>query len=216
MKDQKGKTKVWDPVVRIFHWSLVLFVSIALATGEEWMGPHAAAGYAVLGLVLFRALWGLIGTRHARFSDFIFPPRVVLDYLKDLVTFKAKRYIGHGPAGGSMVIALLISLLITAVTGLAAYGGKEFAGPLAGIMAGAGDFWTAAAKEAHEFFAGFTLFLVSLHVAGVLFSSFAHRENLIRAMFTGEKRSEEEGGGTCRDRRGEPIDPRFIHGEGRR
>jgi cytochrome b len=133
----------------------------------------------------------LIGTTHARFSNFIFPPRVVFTYLKDLVTFKAKRYIGHGPAGGSMVILLLISLLITTLTGLTVYGGKEYAGPLAGIMAGADNIWVGVAKETHEFFAGFTIILICLHVAGILFSSFVHRENLIRAMFTGYKRPED-------------------------
>ena len=225
MNQEKETTKVWDPVVRIFHWSLVLFFFTAMATGEHWMGPHVVAGYTVLGLILFRALWGVIGTPHARFSDFIFPPRAVFGYLKDLGSLRAKRYIGHGPAGGSMVIALLISLLITTVTGLAAYGGKEYVGPLAGVMALADGSWTGAAKETHAFFAGFTVFLVALHVAGVLFSSFAHRENLIRAMFTGDKRSEETEHGEAvkgdrfseeahRKKLGAPIPaPTLIHEE---
>lgn len=183
--------RVWDPLVRIFHWSLVLFVFMALLTEDALPGYHVLAGYAVLGLVLFRIVWGLVGTRHARFSDFLFSPRVTIDTLKDLVAFRTKRYIGHGPVGGAMVIALLISLLFTAASGLAVYGGQEYEGPLTAFMINADDFWIEAAEEIHEFFAGFTVALVLVHVAGVLISSLQHRENLIKAMITGLKRMED-------------------------
>ncbi len=187
MDRHEGEIKVWDPVVRVFHWSLVLFVGIAFLAGEDYLKLHVQAGYGVIALVLFRLLWGLVGTRHARFSEFMYRPRVVLNYLKDLVTFRAKRYLGHGPAGGSMVIALLLGLLLTSVSGLAFYGGKKMAGPFAGMMVGVDPFWIKALEEVHEVLAGGTALLIGLHVAGVLFSSFAHRENLIKAMITGYK-----------------------------
>jgi cytochrome b len=187
MNSAGTQIKVWDPLVRIFHWSLVAAVLTAWITEGHYLTVHVLAGHLVAALILFRLAWGLAGTRYARFSDFIFRPRVVLEYLRNLVRFRAPRYIGHGPAGGSMVIALMITLSLAVVSGLAVYGGKEFQGPLTALMAGAGDGWTEAAKGLHEFFAGLTVALVSLHVAGVLFSSFAHRENLIRSMWTGTK-----------------------------
>jgi cytochrome b len=113
---------------------------------------------------------------------------VVLNYLKDTLMLKATRYVGHNPAGGAMIILLLISLLLTSLTGLAVYGTEESAGPLAGLLAGAGEYWSEQLEELHEFFANFTLLLVIIHVAGVVVESVIHRENLVRAMFTGYKR----------------------------
>jgi cytochrome b len=186
-----NKTKVWDLFVRFFHWTLVSLVGIAYLTQDHLLDLHVLAGLLILGLVFFRIIWGFIGTPHARFSDFVFRPRVVFEYLKELVTLKARRYIGHGPAGGAMVVALLLGLLATTLSGLALFGGQEYQGPLAGLMAGLSGSWTEAAEEAHEFLAGMILFLASVHVAGVLYSSWAHHENLIRAMFTGKKQVEE-------------------------
>ena len=184
--------KVWDPLVRIFHWSLVLAFVTAYLTGDDLQSLHVWAGYTVLGLVLFRLIWGVIGTRHARFTDFVFRPATVVAYLKDLLALRARRYLGHNPAGGVMVIALLLSLLATTSLGLAAYAVEEGAGPLASQLAGAGHFWKEFFEGAHEFFANFTLVLVLAHVAGVVVSSALHGENLPRAMVTGRKRKELE------------------------
>lgn len=189
--EARKKVKVWDPFVRFFHWVLVLLVAMAYFTQDDFLDFHILAGLLILGLIFFRILWGFIGTPHARFSDFVFRPRVVFGYLKDLVSLKAKRYTGHGPAGGTMVVALLLGLLLTTLSGLALLGGLEYQGPLAGLMGGLDGFWSEAVEEVHEFLAGVILFLVSLHVLGVLFSSWAHRENLIKAMFTGKKREGE-------------------------
>ncbi len=186
------KVKVWDPFVRIFHWTVVISFIIAYLVEDDFLSLHVLAGYTILVLVFFRIMWGLVGSEHARFSDFVFRLRVVLDYLRDLITFRAKRYIGHGPAGGSMVIVLLIGLLLTSVSGLALYGAEEYAGPLAGLMAGIGKARVGALEEVHEFFAGFTLTMAVIHVMGVALSSFVHRENLIKGMFTGYKRADEE------------------------
>lgn len=192
MKTERGKIKVWDPVVRLFHWSLVGLVTIAFVTEDDVLWLHVSAGYMITGLLGLRLLWGLVGTRHARFSDFTFRLRTVTAYLKDMAALRARRYIGHGPAGGAMVLALLISLMVTVFSGFAVLGGEEYAGPLAGFMSGRAGFWVAAAEAVHEFFSGLTAFLIFFHVAGVVFSSLLHRENLVRSMVDGTKRSPDE------------------------
>ena len=211
-----GTVKVWDPFIRIFHWVLVIGFTVAyLSEGEpEWL--HITAGFTVAGLVAARIIWGFIGPKHARFSDFTYSPAKVFGYLRDLVTFRAKRYLGHSPAGGAMVIALLISLAGTTGTGAYMYfthdeGGTQqsFLIPEKAMLAVEGMIVTPAyadedeygegreggeheenpVEELHEFFANLTLFLVILHLGGVALASFAHKENLPRAMVTGEKRS---------------------------
>ena len=182
--------KVWDPLVRLFHWSLATAFFIAYLSEDDWLDLHVLAGYTIAGLLVFRLLWGFIGTRHARFSDFVCPPREVLAYLKSMVLFHPKRYIGHNPAGGAMVIALLLSLSMTVLTGLSVYGSEEMAGPLAGLFANAPEFVGNVFEELHEFFANFTLFLVVFHVIGVILAGLQHGENLVRAMINGRKRAE--------------------------
>ena len=123
--------KVWDPLVRVFHWSLVASFTVAFASGEDFLTLHSWAGYIIFGLLSIRIIWGLIGPRHARFSDFVFRPATIKQFLKDTLHFRARRYLGHNPAGGAMVILLLLSLLLTGLTGLLVYGAAEHAGPLA-------------------------------------------------------------------------------------
>lgn len=202
--------KVWDPLVRIFHWSLVTAFIVAFATHEDVGDVHIVAGYVVLGLLVFRIVWGFVGTRHARFSDFIYPPSTVLAYLKGLTTGNIKHYLGHNPAGGWMVLALLVSLSVVSFTGLKAYG-VEGHGPLAGEVnlsilntaqahgdehqvvdehgnvktVGEDDegFW----HELHEAATDITLALIFLHLLGVVVSSRLHGEKLVKAMITGNK-----------------------------
>ena len=179
--------KVWDPMVRIFHWSLASLFLFSYITEDDFMDLHVIAGYLVTGLVVFRLLWGVIGTKHARFSDFVKTPTEVKAYIKDVVLFRAKRYLGHNPAGGMMVIALILSIIITSLTGMLVYGAEESAGPLLSwvnnVSHGTADFF----EETHEFFANFTLFLVVFHVGGVIITSLQHRENLVRSMINGYK-----------------------------
>ena len=183
--------KVWDPLIRIFHWALVVGFFIAYFTEEDFLTPHVWVGYMVGGLLLFRVVWGFIGPSHARFSDFVFSPAVVVSYVKDVLLLKAKRFIGHNPAGGAMIILLLISLLITTLSGIVLYAVGDNAGPMAAWMGGLGESWEDIFEELHEFFADFTMFLVFIHVAGVLVESLIHRENLVRAMVNGYKRGAE-------------------------
>ena len=179
--------KIWDLPVRIFHWSLVTCFFVAYFTEDDYMTLHTYAGYTVLGLVIFRLVWGFIGSYHARFNNFITRPSTVIAYIKDIFTNRAKRFLGHNPAGAAMIVALLLSLLITTLSGLAVYATEEGSGPFVGLMTNAPDFIYDGAEDVHEFFANFVVVLVVLHVIGVLVASLSHKENLIRSMFTGFK-----------------------------
>lgn len=179
--------KVWDPLVRFFHWTLALAFIIAQATEDDFMILHSWAGYFILILLAIRIIWGFVGTRYARFSDFVYPRRTIMQFIKDTFAHRARRYIGHNPAGGAMAILLMISLLITVFTGLLVYGAEEQSGPLASWFLGSSEFWGNAFEELHEFFAHFSLLLVFIHVFGVIIESFIHRENLVSAMINGRK-----------------------------
>jgi cytochrome b len=280
---------VWDPLVRILHWSLVLAFAAAYLTGEEWDNweeVHEIGGYAALGLISFRIIWGFVGSKYARFSDFIYSPKAVIEYLKSLLTTHPKHYLGHNPAGGWMILLLMAGVLATGFTGLELLAEKEGEGILANMQAPAlisvaraesereeareraergeragreamgvpvvqsgqtpqdllmppqmaaptapqmapaaapqqmpqqmaapavapqalqpvvaeadedeehegseseGEmYW----EEMHELAANLTLFLVILHILGVIVSSRLHNENLARAMVTGKKNME--------------------------
>lgn len=185
----ENTVKIWDPFVRIFHWGLVATFVVAYVTEEELLSIHTLAGYVLLGLLSLRLVWGFIGTRHARFSDFTYSLSSIRTFLTDTLYLRAKRYIGHNPAGGAMIFLLMTSLLLTSFTGLAIYAAAEQAGPLAGWLTNSSEFTKEALEETHEFFANFTLFLVFIHIAGVLVESFIHRENLAKSMVTGHKRA---------------------------
>ena len=193
---------VWDPLVRMFHWTLVIsFCAAYLSEGElfealqdrlsgEWLQfVHVWAGYLIAGLLLWRVVWGFVGPRHARFSDFVRGPRESFGYLKDALTLRAARYLGHNPAGGAMIVALLLSLAATIVTGLALYGADKAMGPLAALLVESSDATIDAIKEAHEAATNCTLLLVAGHLLGVVWESLLHRENLVRAMISGRKRA---------------------------
>jgi cytochrome b len=181
---EQGEVKVWDPFVRIFHWALVLSFTIAYASGEALETLHVYTGFG--GLVLLRMVWGSIGTRHARFRDFVCRPGEVGAFLGDTLRLRARRYLGHNPAGGAMIVLMLSALLITVVTGVAFYGIEGGAGPLA-MLAGASGTTKEALEELHELSANLMLLLILVHLAGVLLESLIHRENLVKAMFNGRK-----------------------------
>lgn len=190
MPDANREIRTWDILIRLFHWTLVAAFFTAYLVEDDWLRLHVLAGYTVLGLLLFRIVWGLIGTPHARFSNFVCSPARTLAYLRDAVAFRARRHLGHNPAGAAMIIALLVSLAGTTVTGLALYGYAEFSGPLSGLLNGVPEWLGGSLEPVHEFFADFTLLLVALHVAGVILTSLQHGENLVRSMFTGIKQKE--------------------------
>lgn len=167
--------QVWDPFVRIFHWSLVALFAIAFFTGDDAERVHVAAGYGIAGLLALRIVWGFVGPCHARFADFVRSPRATLTYLREEALFRGRRYIGHNPAGGLMVVALVVMLSGTCATG---------------YLLTTDTYWGSKTMEhIHGAFAYVTVALVGLHIVGVLVTSLAHRENLVKAMITGRKRA---------------------------
>jgi cytochrome b len=166
---------VWDPVVRFFHWGLAALFVIAFVTGDEVKPLHEAAGYLIAGLLAVRLVWGVIGTRHARFTAFVRSPRAALEYLRQSRSGTAPHYLGHNPAGGLMALALMGMVGAICWTGhlmtTPAYFGSE-------VMEGL-----------HEALVNLTIGLIVLHILGNLFSSVVHRENLTLSMITGRKRA---------------------------
>ncbi|MEX0943666.1 MAG: cytochrome b/b6 domain-containing protein [Pseudomonadales bacterium] len=217
MNRQSQLVKVWDPLVRIFHWAVVIAFFTAYLTEDDFLTLHSWAGYVVLAAITIRLVWGFIGPEHARFASFVRGPRNTLQYLRDVAAGTARRTLGHNPAGAAMIVVLLVSLAITTISGVVVLGYEENAGPLAGYLAPTGsrpglalpdyegdehdeddddrerhaeqggpeigELW----EEIHEVFANLTLLLIVVHITGVLYSSYLHRENLVRAMFTGKK-----------------------------
>ncbi|MCZ6854378.1 MAG: cytochrome b/b6 domain-containing protein [Gammaproteobacteria bacterium] len=185
MNPQTSKTSVvWDPLLRLFHWSLAFFFVIAYLFESDELGMHSHAGYTVTLLVLFRLVWGLIGPTHALFSDFLAPPGRVYTYLRQLFRRTATRHIGHNPAGAAMIMVMLISLLVTAFTGMCLFA-MEGSGPLVNTFVSS---WPGhVLEDIHEFSSHFTLIMIIVHIVGVLLTSLVHKENLIKAMITGTK-----------------------------
>lgn len=201
MSDTKA-VQVWDIAVRLFHWTLVVSFFIAWLSEDDFETLHVYAGYLVLALISFRLVWGLIGTRYARFSNFVCGFSKVKSYLSSIVSGKPEHYLGHNPAGGLMIVIMLITLFAVSFSGLKTYA-AEGKGPLAeaeitlvspayaddddgkrhGGKRSGHKFW----EEVHEVFANFMLLLVFVHIAGVAVSSLVHRENLVRAMVDGRK-----------------------------
>ena len=168
--------RVWDPFIRIFHWSQVALIGAAWLTedGPKWL--HENAGYVLAALIAARLVWGLGGPRHARFAEFVRGPRTVLRYLGDLRRRRERRHLGHNPAGGAMILALLATVAATILTGW---------------LQTTDIFWGSTAMEQlHEAAAIFVLVLAAIHVAGVVYESLRHHENLVGAMIHGHKRAE--------------------------
>jgi len=189
---QTTEIKVWDPLVRVGHWLLATVVIIAWFVDEPlWL--HTWLGYIAIALVLVRIVWGFVGPDYARFASFVRGPRVTFSYFAELIRFSSKRYLEHSPAGAVMIIALLVMVAVTAVTGMASLAATRGEGPLAGVItkverATTEEDQELLIEETHETAANVTMVLVLLHIAGVALASFAHRENLVAAMITGLKR----------------------------
>ena len=189
------EVSVWDPFIRVAHWLLAAAVLFDWITDEPlWL--HNWFGYLAALLVVARVSWGFIGPENARFVGFVRGPRAVVDYFSGLVRFSSRRYLGHSPAGGAMIVALLAMIAASTATGMITLAADRGTGPLSGIVAKVERPPRIPGqrrpplfiKEVHEILANLTLALVLLHVAGVVLASFAHRENLVKAMVTGRKR----------------------------
>lgn len=166
--------RVWDPFVRVFHWSLVGLIAVTFVTGDRFERMHIAAGSTIGVLVALRLLWGFVGSHHARFDDFVRGPRTTVAYARAALLGRAPRCLGHNPVGGAMIVALLATIAAISISG---------------VLMTTDAFWGSQwLEDVHEALAYALLGLVALHVAGVLASSLAHGENLVRAMVTGRKR----------------------------
>ena len=173
MQATDSRILVWDAPVRVFHWLMVLSFAGAWLTSESerWQLVHITLGYTMAGLIAFRLLWGLVGTRYARFAQFVRGPQAVWKYLHSLRTPRPQHHTGHNPAGALAIVLILLAGSALTLSGWANY--NEIGGN-----------WV---EEFHEVLGNGMLLLVAVHVAGVVVSSRLHRENLARAMLTGRK-----------------------------
>ncbi len=170
---QKQAGLVWDMPVRVFHWSLALSFAGAWLTAESeyWKLWHVSFGYSMALLIVFRLVWGVLGTRYARFTQFVRGPSAVKSYLMSHLQGKPQHYIGHNPAGALAILAIMATVLVTVASGYATY--EEIGGD-----------WL---SEVHEAMASLLMGIVVLHIVAVLLTSVLHKENLLRAMLTGKK-----------------------------
>lgn len=177
------KVYVWDAPTRLFHWSLVALIAFSYASARtgriDW---HFLSGYAVLTLLLFRIVWGIIGSDASRFAHFVRGPGDAVRYLVSIVSRREASKPGHNPAGGLMVLAMIGLLLVQAVTGLFSSDGLIVEGPLAGFVDGA---TSEALTSWHGFVFDLILVAIGLHVAAVLAYAVFARQNLVRPMIFG-------------------------------
>ena len=169
--------RVWDRAVRVLHWALVIALALSSLGLVALFGLHQPAGYVALTAVLLRAAWGVLGSGHARFAQFVRGPRVTWRYARDVARRREPRHIGHNPLGGWMVLALMLCVIGLGVSGWLyttdAFWGDE------------------SVEQVHRALAWALLGLVAVHVAGVLFTGWQHRENLVASMLDGDKRAPE-------------------------
>jgi cytochrome b len=171
--------RVWDPIVRLFHWGLVASFAIAWLTSSSRDETHQWLGLAAASLIAIRLAWGFIGSHYARFTQFIRRPANVLAYLIAILRGKEARYIGHNPAGGMMVLALLAGVSATGLTGY--------------LMTTDTWFGDETIQTVHSLLANGMLLFIALHIGGVILASVRHKENLVKAMVTGNKHAAKEG-----------------------
>jgi cytochrome b len=184
LSDKRAVT-VWDLPLRLFHWSLLLLFLIAYATGNrvQYYGVHEAAGIAVFGLLIFRAIWGFTGNGAARFSSFLRGPRAVLAHVRQLLHGHAEPAPGHNPLGGWAVVVMLVLLLVESVSGLLS-STFDYAGPLAPLVS---DTWADRMATIHVVNLDLLFVMIGLHLLGITVTSILGRENLVASMIHGRK-----------------------------
>ena len=172
------ETPVWDIITRIFHWLLVLAYCTAHLTAEEWDTAHEYIGYIILGLVTFRIIWGFVGPGNTQFSVFVKSPGIIKVHLANILTGQHTAEAGHNPAGGAMVLILLVWLGLTGITGWLS---TTISGNVAELL-----------EKSHEFLGEYSLVLIALHIAGVIVMSVIERQNLANSMIDGKKHLESD------------------------
>ena len=172
--------RVWDPLVRLLHWALVAAFVVAWFSHGGYLSLHRISGYLVGALVAVRVAWGFAGPARARFSDFVVGPAKLAAYLGLMVRAREPRYVGHNPAGGAMIVVLLLLLAGVCATGL---------------LLDTPRLRDSGFKEVHDLLTDATVACIVLHVAGVAYASWRHRENLVLSMISGRKRSPHSSSG---------------------
>ncbi|MBC8268977.1 MAG: cytochrome b/b6 domain-containing protein [Rhodospirillaceae bacterium] len=178
--------RVWDLPTRVFHWSLLILVAIVWISSEAdgaLFNIHIVSGIVILAMIVFRIIWGVIGSRHALFTDFVKGWTKVREYAKNLIMFQAPYYVGHNPVGGWMIIALLVTLTVASFSGLF-ISDDGYSGPLVETVS---PWMSNVLGELHEGIAGLLGFLIGFHVLGVIGHGLMSGENLLRAMWNGNK-----------------------------
>lgn len=190
MNISKASILIWDLPIRLFHWLLVLGFIFAYFTARFHLGfLHTFIGYSVCLLLLARLYIGFLGSQYARFNSFIFSPAETRAYLRSLIKGNPPHYFGHNPAGALMVFVLLCSLTLILLSGLTTLAVIDFDGPFYFLVNYLDDNASYAARHLHAWLINFVLFLILLHLIGVLIGSIQHKENLVKAMFTGKKQN---------------------------
>lgn len=182
---EKHKVKIWDSPTRIFHWALVINIIAAWYTIENRLiDLHQIAGYSLMGLIIFRVFWGIIGSTTSRFTFFITSPLTAFTYLKLSLQQKLHHEVGHNPAGGWMVLIMLIILSTQVITGLFANDDLGFSGILSDyVKKETSDFLT----QIHQLNFDILIGIIWIHLVAVFFYVLVKKDNLIKAMFTGTK-----------------------------
>ena len=180
----ENQVLVWDPLLRIFHWLLVVCFLIAYIMEDERLILHVLAGSVVLGLIIFRLFWGVIGAEHARFSDFYYSFKQVVEHLRALAHLRASHYTGHTPAGSMMIFSLLAGLLLLTMSGLLLYALENSVSMLSDVSLEV----SLLIEELHGLTADLLMCAAIFHLAGVVVETVLQKQNLIGAMITGYKK----------------------------
>jgi cytochrome b len=186
---EKGTVRIWDLPTRLFKWALVVLVVFQVVSGSQgWFKWHFWSGYAILTLLIFRVLWGFVGSTTSRFSHFVRGPLAGLSHVRDVFGPGAPRELGHNAVGGWMVIALILALLVQAGSGMFATDDITVDGPLVAI---AGESWVKSMTSLHKRWVVLVCVLVGLHVLAAVLYLVVKKQNLIAAMITGRKRRDD-------------------------
>lgn len=196
----ENKKLIWDIPIRLFHWAIVITLCYSWYSMEIEgdLGHHFLSGYIALGLILFRIVWGIIGSRYARFGSFIYKPSEISAYLKTFFNREGGKYAGHNPLGGLSVLALLLVILIQTGTGMFADDEDYYFAPLNDYVSGS---TAGRITEFHGVNAKIIFGLAILHIVAILFYRLYKKENLITAMITGKKSDEQDRYEPIRDSR---------------
>lgn len=183
---------IWDLPLRVFHWSMVITVTIAGITGyfleEWWLDVHVYAGYSIGCLLAFRLIWGFIGSYYSRFHSYPLKYKKAISHLKNMIQGKSASYTGHNPVGAWMIVGLLSCLSLLIITGMVVWGGQENHGPLAHLVGyKVGDF----SEDIHGIIANILMFAIAIHISGVFVETYFLKHPVINAMITGKKTTDD-------------------------